>query len=230
MKSLLKSSIRRMGYHIERTHPAEKAAIVAYDRYHDFTMIPRALYLDNLKLVYNFRHVPGCVVECGVWRGGMIAGIASMFPKRHYYLFDSFEGLPPAQEIDGARALAWQNNPSGESYYDNCRAEMNFAEEAMKTTAAKFNIVKGWFQQTLPVAEFSDEIAVLRLDADWYDSTYECLKNLYPRVAVGGIIILDDYYTWDGCSRAVHDYLSGNSLPSRIHKTSLGTPYVVKKE
>jgi O-methyltransferase len=56
------------------------------------------------------------------------------------------------------------------------------------------------------------------LDADWYDSTITCLEAFGKHVAPGGVILIDDYYTWDGCSKAVHDYLSRHTLPWRIRQ------------
>ena len=91
-----------------------------------------------------------------------------------------------------------------------------------------YEIIKGWFSETLPKFHINEEIAILRLDADWYESTMQCLKFLYPKVAKGGLIILDDYYTWDGCSRAVHDYLSAYSLANRIYQLEDGNCYIIK--
>ena len=81
-------------------------------------------------------------------------------------------------------------------------------------------LVEGWFENTLPQCRFDEPIALLRLDADWYESTMICLRNLFHRVAPGGLIIIDDYYAWDGCSRAVHDFLSSESAPERIESSS----------
>src|ERR1700736_4242629 len=72
-----------------------------YEKYREFTMQPMHRFLNNLQLVDRYRPA-GCVVECGVWRGGAIAAIAELLgPQRTYLLFDSFEGLPPAGELDG---------------------------------------------------------------------------------------------------------------------------------
>lgn len=201
-----------------------------FAKYKEYTMIPEDVYVENLLLVSNFSQKRGCVVECGVWRGGMSAGIAEILPNRKHYLFDSFEGLPEAKDIDGTKALQWQKNVDGKNYYNNCAAEMGFAEEAMKMSSSKYELIKGWFNETLPSAQFEDEIIILRLDGDWYESTMDCFKNLYSKVATGGIVILDDYYTWDGCSRAVHDYLSSIKSVSRISQSSLGVPYIIKKD
>src|SRR5215472_12517738 len=90
-----------------------------YQKFRDYTMIPEPFYVDNLVLAGRMLEVPGCVVECGVWRGGMSGGIAEvMGPSREYFLFDSFEGLPCAREIDGPAARAWQANVKSPGYYD----------------------------------------------------------------------------------------------------------------
>lgn len=189
-----------------------------YDEFKDYTMISRPDYIDNLNLARRVQDLPGCVVECGVWRGGMSAGLATVLGlKREYFLFDSFEGLPPAKDIDGDAALRWQKNTSGPNYHDNCSAGEEFAKLAMTLSgAASFHLVKGWFDKTLPNFRPTQPIALLRLDADWYESTMVCLESLFDHVLPNGIIVLDDYYAWDGCSRAVHDFLSDRSATERI--------------
>jgi O-methyltransferase len=210
MFSLLRNYVGR------RRCAAARAA--TFERFSEFTMIPRETYLANLDLASQAREIPGCVVECGVWRGGMSAGMASVLgPDRKYFLFDSFEGLPPAQAVDGPAAIAWQSNPSGLRYYDNCSAPPDAARRAMQLGGAKsFELVKGWFNATIPNFALPEPIALLRLDGDWYESTMTCLEHLFPKVAPQGIIILDDYYSWDGCSRALHDYLSKTQATERI--------------
>src|SRR5438105_2953176 len=75
-----------------------------YRQYREFTMIPGFIYCSNLLLCEEQAPSTGCIVEAGVWRGGMSAGLADILPGRVHYLFDSFEGLPPVQEIDGPAA------------------------------------------------------------------------------------------------------------------------------
>src|ERR1700752_4096876 len=84
----------------------------AYWRYRRFMMIRRHNYVKNLDAC--LRHAPksGCIIECGTWRGGMSAGMADILPGRIHYLFDSFEGLPPATSLDGERAVAYQQDKS----------------------------------------------------------------------------------------------------------------------
>jgi O-methyltransferase len=194
-----------------------------------YTMIPRETYFDNLQLAEQVAHIPGCVVECGVWRGGMIAGLVSVLgPSRRYYLFDSFAGLPPATEIDGPAALAWQKNPDGQHYHDNCSAAPHHAEQAMRLAGAQsYTLVPGWFNTTVPTFVPPEPIALLRLDGDWYDSTLTCLEGLFHHLAPGGLLLIDDYYTWDGCSRAVHDFLSRTHATERI--ASFNTVCYIRK-
>jgi len=189
-----------------------------YGRFRPYTMVPWGDFAINLELAEEIRCVPGTIVECGVWRGGMSAAIAKVLgPTRSYYLFDSFEGLPQAMEIDGPAALAWQSDKSGAYYHDNCSAPETFAIEAMAMSGAMApHIVKGWFERTLGNFEDKEGIALLRLDADWYDSTRLCLEMLFDKIVPGGLIIIDDYYVWDGCSRAVHDFLSRRNAMERI--------------
>lgn len=178
-----------------------------FRKFQAFTMIAEAAYVGNLRLASMVAHLPGDIVECGTWRGGMIAGIAdTLGPNRKYWLFDSFEGLPPAKPIDGEAAQAWQRDTSSPGYHNNCRASSEEAKKAMSmSAAADYAIVKGWFRDTLPGAKVGP-IALLRLDADWYESTKDVLHNLADHVVRGGLVVVDDYYTWDGCTRAVNEF------------------------
>jgi hypothetical protein len=108
-------------------------------------------------------------------------------------------------------------------------AEQTYAEEAMaKAGESRFKIYKGWFNETVPGVRVDSGIALLRLDGDWYESTMVCLEAFYPQVVKGGMILIDDYFIWDGCSRAVHDYLSKTQSTDRIRHTPEGVAYLVK--
>ena len=231
MKKMIQKLLGLSGRIILKTSP-DRRFVKIYLDYKDFTMIPESLYYGNLKIVDSLvPNIKGDVVECGVWRGGMIAGISTLLGNnRNYYLFDSFEGLPTATETDGEAALQWQKNTTGYNYHDNCKAEIEFAEKAMSKTNNNYSLRKGWFSETLPVFKPEKPIALLRLDGDWYESTIDCLKNLYQYVNYGGIIIIDDYYTWDGCSRAVHDFLSSIKSVSRMSQSPEGICYIIKQD
>jgi hypothetical protein len=148
---------------------------------------------------------------------------------RKIWLFDSFEGLPAPEAIDGPAALAYTRNARAPHYYDNCSASF----EDVRETAGRLGLgeytelVKGWFEETLPPNRHRvGRIAILRIDADWYRSVRCCLEELYDQVSDGGLVILDDYYAYDGCAAAVHEFLAARRLPDRIESVpgGPGTP------
>ena len=179
--------------------------------------------------------VPGDLVECGVWRGGsafLMAAVLDMVGDgdRRVWLFDSFEGLPPPEDVDGPGAAAYARDRDSPSYHDNCRAGL----EEVRANARSFGVehrtelVAGWFEDSLPAArERVGPIALLRLDCDWHSSVTTCLETLYDQVSPGGIVIVDDYYTWDGCALAVHEFLGRRSLTHRLHEAA-GVAYFRK--
>jgi O-methyltransferase len=179
-------------------------------KYRDYTMIPRLQFMENLLLVEDALKdqglAGGAIIECGTWRGGMSAALVEIGgPNRDYYFFDSFEGLPPATEEDGAYAREWQ---AGKNNYENCSASLAQFEEAIaKAHCSRVHIKPGFFENSFPKFD-PPPIAILRLDADWYESTMICLTKYWDHVLPGGLILIDDYHSWEGCSRAVHDLLS----------------------
>lgn len=228
-KAYIKKVFQLGGFDIRPYDKAFRRYAALFAKYQLHTMIPKDFFFLNLELCNAFKDADGDYVECGVWRGGMSAAIAEILGmEKQIHLFDSFEGLPPAKDIDGKDAIAWQQNTNAPEYYDNCRAEERFAEEAMKmANHSNYIIHKGWFEETLP--GYKDRsISILRLDGDWYDSIKTCLHYLFPLVVPGGIIIIDDYYTWDGCTKAVHDYLSESQLKSRIYQWNNQIAYIIK--
>lgn len=224
-------------YQKKKKEPAKHQFEYLYEKFKSFSMVPRLFFLDNLDLIK--KHLPfivnnpqtSIVVECGVWRGGMIAAMAEMLGNAyHYYLFDSFEGLPQVKEIDGIKAKEWQNDTKGRNYHNNCKAEIEFAQNSMQlANIDNYHIIKGWFENTLHQLDDKLSIHILRLDADWYDSTMTCLTYLFPKVCENGIIIIDDYYTWDGCSRAIHDYLSMHKRTERIQQFNNNICFIIKQ-
>lgn len=194
-----------------------------YRRFQPYTMIPKDTFIANLEIVCRFSEVPGAVVECGTWKGGMIGAIASWLGAyRDYVLCDSFQGLPEAKEIDGAAAMQWQQDRESPGFFDNCTASVADAQAAMALAGVKNpHIVKGWFSETLPDMSLDKGISILRLDADWYESTSQILDSLGHLVNQGGLILVDDYFKWDGCSRALHEYLAKTQSTWRIrsHKS-----------
>jgi O-methyltransferase len=203
-----------------------------YRKHRRNTMTQGTAYISNLLLTRRVLNVPGCVIECGVWRGGMIAGIAEVLgPDRDYFLFDSFEGLPKAQRMDGESIAAWQRNIGSATYFDNCKASEDEAQNAMRMAGVPRSVtVKGWFEHTVPSFKPPSPIALLRLDGDLYESTKVCLESLYEHVAANGLVVIDDYDTWEGCARAVNEFLARTSehhVP-RLRQYANRVFYIVK--
>ncbi len=232
MNQRIQKILRPFHLEFKKPDPEERFYLSLFGKYRAFTMVPEALYVDNLKLCREYSSEGGAVVECGVWKGGMLAGIAEVLgdKKYVYYAYDSFEGLPDVKEIDGRKALEWQKNTSSPIYYDNCRAEQESVEGLLSALGVEYKAIKGWFDQTVGSNPPGEAVTVLRLDGDWYESTMVCLENLYPLVKEGGLVIIDDYFAWDGCSRALHDYLSRIRSTSRIRQSPAGLAYLVKSE
>lgn len=186
---------------------------------------------DSCKQVLD-QNVPGCFVECGVWKGGsaaiMALAIKNSGRERHLHLFDSFEGLPEPTETDGQQAAAYSGgrNQGKLATVNQCRAGL---DEVKHLILDEINVPKelahfhvGWFQNTIPVdAKHLGPIALLRLDGDWYDSTKICLEHLYPLLSPGGIIVVDDYFAWEGCRKATDEYRALNNIDCPIQRLGM---------
>jgi hypothetical protein len=180
--------------------------------------------------------VPGAVVECGVWRGGSMMAAALTLMRldaadRDLYLFDTFAGMPPPTEEDKFSAYDGYNpmrhwrrrqRSSGVNAWHYVPAEdVRAAVLSTGYPAERVHLIEGRVEDTLPGAA-PDQIAVLRLDTDWYGSTRHELQHLYPRLSPGGVLILDDYGHYEGARRAVDEYFEARGerlLLNRIDYT-----------
>jgi hypothetical protein len=141
---------------------------------------------------------------------------------RKVWLFDSFEGIQPPEGIDGAAAFKWAEETSSPFYYDNFRVSIEEVQHSANELGLSpyTEFVKGWFDQTISAKRARiGPIAILRIDCNWYAGNRCCLENLYDQVADGGFVILD-YYTWDGCAVAVHEFLGSRHLSHRIESVT----------
>ena len=151
--------------------------------------------------------VPGDVMECGVWRGGaavFMKGLLAAYgvEDRLVWAADSFSGLPaPTLKEDEGLDLSGERFPM--LAIDLETVTDLFARYGLLDNQVRF--LKGWFKDTLPSAPIQ-ELALLRLDGDLYESTMDCLRNLYGRVVPGGYIIIDDYGALPQCRAAVTDF------------------------
>jgi O-methyltransferase len=133
-------------------------------------------------------------------------------------MFDSYEGLPDPGPSDGTRAQGFRTLPAAETF-DNCTASLADVEAGARTLGVRHLVrpVKGWFADTLPLhRDQIGPIALLRLDGDWYESTKTCLDTLASAVVPGGLIVVDDYYDWEGCRVAVHEWIAARRFSAAI--------------
>ena len=161
--------------------------------------------------------VPGAIVECGVFKGGAAAVMARETGRRDVYLFDSFEGLPAPGPEDGDIARR-QFEPG---WCASTESDVAQAFAAAGAPTAGLHLVKGWFADTFPRTDVP-AIALLHVDADWYDSVRLCLETWFDRIVPGGFLVLDDYARWEGCTRATDEFLRSRGLPPLERTGSAG--------
>jgi len=147
--------------------------------------------------------IAGDFIECGVYRGGSAAILGHALKRstiaRLLWLFDSFQGMPRPTEPDGPSAPALEGDIVGD--------EENVCRLLSKVGVPRdrVRIVAGWFHETFPSVAVP-RVALLHIDADWYESVRLCLERFYDAVEPGGIVVLDDYFDWPGCKSALEDF------------------------
>jgi O-methyltransferase len=190
-----------------------------------FTMIGHRR-LENLEkcikeVIRN--NVPGDFIETGAWRGGatifMRAALRAYgITDRTVWVADSFEGMPiPQNEADG-----WDFSTVEQLSVSLDQVKANFAKFGLLDDRVRF--LKGWFKDTLPTAPIQ-RLAILRLDGDLYHSTMDAISNLYQKVSKGGFVIVDDYYGWEGCRRAIQEYRDRNRIQAPLRDIDTESVY-----
>jgi hypothetical protein len=174
--------------------------------------------------------VAGDFVECGVWRGGSMMCAALTLLRagdtgRRLYLYDTFEGMPPADlvdvDADGRSAtdrLAAERRSEDRSIW--AYAPLEAVGRNMASTGYppdRITYVPGLVEETIPDT-MPEVIALLRLDTDWYASTRHELQHLVPRLARGGVIIIDDYGHWEGVRQAVDEYFAASDVKVLLNR------------
>lgn len=162
--------------------------------------------------------ISGDFIETGVWRGGASIFMRALLKSynikdKNVWVADSFEGLPAPNE---------KKYPQDKGRYLNTYSELTVSLESVKSNFLKYGLLddqvkflKGWFKDTLPVAPI-DKISLLRLDGDLYESTMDSLKYLYPKLSIGGYIIIDDYGALKPCREAVNDYRNSHNITEEV--------------
>ena len=166
--------------------------------------------------------IPGAIVECGVWKGGSMMAAALTLERlgqtdRHIHLFDTFEGMTTPSEVDVSvvgKAASDLLKVSDRSARVWCCVPVESVRAALYRTGydrSRIHFVQGPVEQTVP-GNAPEQIALLRLDTDWYESTKHELTHLWPRLVSGGVLIVDDYGYWLGARQAVDEYIATNRL------------------
>ena len=238
---ILQSVAHRFGYSLnqywrEKPFPEnpdfseDDAEIIRFCRPFTMTSAERLYALVNAVRYILTHNIPGDVVECGVWKGGSTMAVARTLislghPERDLYLFDTYEGMTKPLEADadflggdaGSRFEAAQTGPDSSDF---CRASIEGVKQALSITKyprERLHFVKGKVEDTIP-AHAPDQIAILRLDTDWYESTRHELLHLFPRLSPGGVLVIDDYGHWQGCKKAVDEYFGAAKIPILLNR------------
>jgi O-methyltransferase len=184
----------------------------------DFNSDRRWMLHQLLRLIGT---VPGDTAECGVFRGAssyliLRANSArSATHPRHHFLFDSYEGLSSSGDADGGH---WQGG--------DLSVSVDEVERRLQGTGA-FTCLKGWIPERF--TEVADRtFAFVHIDVDLYEPTRDSLAFFLPRMAPGGIIVVDDlgFSTCPGARRAVEEVLGGQ--PEKIIELADGGGFLIK--
>ncbi len=240
----------KSGYELHRKdrlgYNSAEQALAAIPQVRHATMIADAALISLWDMVRHCEQtgLQGAYVECGVWKGGaagMIALANQAYAKeqRPLHLFDVFDDIcEPDPAVDGEKAIAEVaefTQASGElkpvkGIYDRFGGAGNADEVTGLLSRLGYHEARlhiGWFQDTLPQNEI-EKIAILRLDGDWYASTKICLDHLYDKVVPGGFVVIDDYGTYEGCRKAVDEFLATQPRPPYINAVNQDVRYLVK--
>jgi hypothetical protein len=153
--------------------------------------------------------VPGDVIETGVWRGGACIFMRAILAAagdttRKVWVADSFEGLPKATAaVDLSNEVSRTGSAATYLKVSLDEVQANFEKYGLLDEQVQF--LKGWFKDTLPAAPIQ-QLSLIRLDGDMYESTMDAISNLYPKLSRGGFLIVDDYGTWPTCKMAIDEY------------------------
>jgi hypothetical protein len=177
--------------------------------------------LDNLQFCVEdvlTNQIPGDLIETGAWRGGATIFMRAILKaygveNRYVWVADSFEGLPAADAKKYPHDAGDRHHIHKALRVSLDQVRTNFERYGLLDIQVRF--LKGWFRDTLPGAPI-EKLAVLRLDGDMYESTMDALVYLYPKLSIGGYLIVDDYAAVQACRQAVHDYRESHDISDEI--------------
>src|SRR5262249_9722194 len=185
-------------------------------------------------------NIAGSMVECGVWQGGSMMAVAHTLKRlgtedRDLYLFDTYEGMTSPTAVDvtysGTSAVAeFQRTQKTDETSGWLSVPLEQVQRNLLSTGyppERLHFIKGKVEETLPGAP-PTEIALLRLDTVWYESTRQELVHLFPRLVVGGVLIVDDYGRWQGSKKATDEYWAQTNFVLLLNRIDYTGRIVVK--
>lgn len=233
MKKLIKKLIEKTGYtiaHKKYIYPqdiyGDKEFMAIYEKCKPYTVvsIERSFALYKAVQYIAKSEIRGDFVECGVWRGGqaMLAAhtlLESGDITRKLWLYDTYAGMAKPTDIDvtigeSKQAIEKWEKENREGHNKWAYASLDEVKRNMYSTGYrkdKIEFVKGKVEDTIPGTS-PEKISLLHLDTDFYESTYHELMHLYPVLERGGILLIDDYGSWEGARKAVDQYIQENKI------------------
>ena len=165
-------------------------------------------------------NLPGMFIEAGCALGGSAILIASLKrSERPFFVYDVFGMIPPptkddTQDVhDRYRTIIEGKSKGigGDTYYgyvDNLyeAVQCNLTSFGINCAEQSVSLIEGFIQETMKIDQ---PVAFAHVDVDWYDPVMACLKCIFPKLVVGGSVIVDDYNDWGGCRKATDQYLRG---------------------
>jgi len=188
------------------------------DKCRNYTMTSYERQIQTLMSVETItkNNINGDIIEIGVWRGGIIMIILYKLLQlgitdRKVHLYDTFSGMTESSDKDIDR---FGNIPDYKAPGINCFASYddvynNIGQVGYPMENIIFHI--GDIRE-IDVITIPKNIALLRLDNDWYELYKFELPLFEPNVSDGGIITIDDYSFWNGCKLAVDQYIEGKNV------------------
>ena len=244
MKQLLKNTLRHLGYELVRYPPPKppqtdelasvsdlseaQRNVISAARPFTMTSVERMAALINAVNYLSQNKIPGDIAECGVWRGGSMMIVALTLlangdTSRSLYLYDTFEGMSAPtghdRSFDGVSAdEQLERDPQGTGVW--CYAGIEDVRNNILSTGypeGRIHLIKGKVEETIPQS-CPQELSLLRLDTDWYESTRHELNHLFPLLHNKGVLIIDDYGHWQGARKAVDEYFSEHGNSTYLHR------------
>ena len=251
MRNFIKKILNTLGYQITRIkkdrYPIDisKNIINLFEEIEPYTAtsIERVTALAASVNYVIDNDLKGDFVECGVWKGGSCMVMARELLKRgdisrEIWMYDTFEGMtePTDEDIEIETGIKGKNLLSGvqktsEKYNMWAYSPLEEVKKNMQKTGYpidKIRYIVGKVEDTLIDSQPS-EIALLRLDTDWYESTKIELEKLYPLIVSGGILIIDDYGHFSGAKKAVDEYFKTINRAPLLNRIDYTGRLIIKK-